>query len=239
MNSLVREPILSGKEVIGIIHLDSHFENAFLKEDENFIEILAREISISIQRALSFGEIKSLSIIDKLTNIFNRRKFDSDLEDEYIRAKRYNRNISLLMLDIDWFKNYNDSYGHIRGDSILLKIGDLLLKNSRKTDKVYRYGGEEFAIICTETNADDNFIFANRLCEIIRNENFEGAEKSQPSARITISIGCANVPESAETKMELIKKADDALYEAKYNGRDRAVKAGKLMNSQSLPSGSV
>ena len=116
------------------------------------------------------------SLIDKdpLTGLYNRRKFDQDIREELNKAIRYVRNLSLLMVDIDYFKKYNDLHGHQRGDAILRKIGTLFNSNMRSTDKAYRYGGEEFAIICTETDRDSAIIFAERLRKVISKEKFNG-----------------------------------------------------------------
>jgi len=222
MTSLLCEPILSEGNVRGIIHLDSCMENAFTEEDENFITILANEVSLAIRRALDFEKIRSLSIVDKLTNTFNRRKFDTDIEDEFNKALRYKRNLSLLMIDIDWFKKYNDMHGHIYGDNLLSKTGEIFKDNLRNTDKVYRYGGEEFAIICCETDLESAGILSERLCVAIANYIFDGASQSQPEGRITISVGYSSFPENSDSKIELVRKADDALYSSKNNGRNRA-----------------
>ena len=131
--------------------------------------------------------------------------------------------MALLMLDIDHFKKYNDFHGHPRGDDLLSDLGALFAKNLRKVDRIYRYGGEEFAVICTETDLQGAFNLGNRLCRIIEEGKFFG-EESQPEGRVTVSIGCASFPENAKDKTELVKKADDALYMAKSSGRNRAVK---------------
>ena len=224
MTSLMCEPIISNSEVRGIIHLDSRVENAFSAEDMDFVKILAGEISIAITRSLYYEEMKMMSTVDKLTGTFNRRKFDDDLEDEINKAIRYDRAIAVLMIDIDHFKNYNDFHGHPRGDDLLSSLGTLFMNNLRKVDRVYRYGGEEFTVICSETDLEGAFNLANRLCKIIEGEEFFKEGKSQPGGKITISIGCASFPENATNKAELVKKADDALYRAKSEGRNRAVK---------------
>lgn len=221
MRSMICAPIIVKDKVKGIIHIDSLRNNAFSKEDGHFIETLTNEISVAVERSLKHEVIKLLSIMDKLTGVFNRRKFDTDLEEEINKATRYKRNLSLLIIDIDWFKKYNDFHGHQTGDEALVKVGKLFKKNVRMTDKVYRYGGEEFAIICCETDSERAFCFANRVRESVSKEEFKGAEKSQPNGRFTISIGCSTFPDSANNKKELIKKADEALYRAKAEGRNR------------------
>ncbi len=224
MASLMCEPIISNGVVKGIIHLDSRVEDAFSDEDLDFVKILAEEVALAITRSLNYEEMKTMSTVDKLTGTFNRRKFDDDLEEEIEKARRYERNMAVILLDIDHFKKYNDVHGHPRGDDLLSDLGTLFKNNLRKVDRIYRYGGEEFAVICCETNLQGAFNLAGRICKIVENEKFFGEKESQPEGKITISIGCASYPENAKNKTELVKKADDALYRAKAGGRNRVVK---------------
>ena len=221
MNSLICVPVVVKGEVKGIIHLDSLEKNAFDEDDLQFIEILAGQVSIAFERAFLYEKVKDISIHDGLTGAFNRRKLDEDLENEIERCKRYKRQLSLLMVDIDWFKKYNDFHGHPAGDELLKKIVSLFQKNIRSVDRVYRYGGEEFVILLPEIEKKDALTFAERIREIVQQEKFEGEEKSQPNKKVTISIGAANFPLDADSKDGLIKAADIALYQAKQSGRNR------------------
>jgi len=207
--------------VKGIIHLDSFEKNAFDEEDLNFVELLAKETAIAIERSLLYEEIKNLSVIDALTNLFNRRKMEEDLRNELERSKRYTRPLSILMIDIDYFKNYNDFHGHQKGDELLRKIAELLRKNLRAIDKVYRYGGEEFLVMLPEVDKEGALACAERLRRKVEQEPFEGEEQSQPSGKITISIGVASYPLDGDSIEKLIEAADSALYRAKALGRNR------------------
>jgi len=221
--SMICIPVIVKDEVRGIIYIDSIKTNAFSNKHEYFLNILAHEISIAIERALNYEQIKKLTVVDELTGVFNRRKFDMDLKDTLNEAIRYVKSLSLLMIDIDYFKNYNDFHGHQMGDMVLRKMGRVFIENKRNTDRVYRYGGEEFSIICSETNKTNARVFAERLREVVDKGKFEGEEKVKPQGNITISVGVSNFPFDA-TKMDyLIKYADDALYKAKDEGRNRVV----------------
>lgn len=221
--SMICIPIIVKDEVRGIIYIDSKKTNAFSDRHEYFLNILAHEISIAIERALNYEKIKKLTLVDELTGVFNRRKFDIDLRDTLNEAIRYARSMSLLMMDIDYFKKYNDVHGHQMGDMVLRKIGKIFLDNKRNTDRVYRYGGEEFSVICSETNKENARIFAERLREIVSKSKFEGEEIIKPRSALTISAGVANFPFDATKNEDLLKHADDALYRAKAGGRNMVV----------------
>jgi len=221
--SMICMPILVKDLVKGIIYIDSRHINAFSSKHEYFLNILAHEISVAIERAITYERIKMLTIKDELTAVYNRRKFDRDLEEEINKAIRYARNLSLLMVDIDFFKKFNDTHGHQIGDAILRKLGALFNDNMRNTDKAYRYGGEEFAIICTETNTENAFVFADRLRTVISEMDFHNVDGRGPDEGLTVSIGVANFPTNASKFDDLVKYADDALYRAKAEGRNRVI----------------
>jgi diguanylate cyclase (GGDEF)-like protein len=148
-----------------------------------------------------------------------------DIIEELIRAKRYRRNLSLLMIDIDWFKKYNDFHGHTNGDNVLRQLVKLINKESRETDRLYRYGGEEFILILPETGKLEAIKLANRLREKVEKTLFAGEELSQPNTDLTISIGVSAFPDDGEGIKTLINAADKALYTAKEKGRNRVCAA--------------
>lgn len=161
-------------------------------------------------------EVERLSEIDKLTGIYNRRKLDEYMESELNRAKRYHQPLSFIILDIDHFKNINDTYGHPVGDSTLQTLAKILTDNLRKSDILGRYGGEEFLIICPETNNNQAALLAEKLRACVENTLFDDIKN------MTISIGVAEF-EGENTVKELLSRADRALYQAKHNGRNRVV----------------
>jgi diguanylate cyclase (GGDEF)-like protein/PAS domain S-box-containing protein len=161
--------------------------------------------------------IEEMSITDYLTKLYNRREIESVVETEITRADRYNTNFSIVFIDIDKFKNINDTFGHNVGDDILVELSKILKLKSRKTDTVGRWGGEEFIIVCSETDIDGAFDFANNLRETIENHKFLTVKK------VTISCGVSQY-EKIDTLSSVIAKADDALYRAKENGRNKVEK---------------
>lgn len=227
MNSLICVPIIIDDEVKGIIHLDSMKKDAFSKEDLEFTELLAKEVSLAIERSILFSQVVDISIRDGLTGCYNRRKFDLDIVAEFANARQYKKPLSLLMVDIDWFKKYNDFHGHPKGDELLKKLVNVLSKNVRPSDKVYRYGGEEFATMLPETGKVKAAYTAVRLRELIEKEPFDGEKESQPEKSLTISIGVATFPVDTKDWAGLIKAADSALYESKHTGRNKVCACNK------------
>lgn len=159
-------------------------------------------------------ELERLSITDVLTGLYNRRYADSKLEKEMVRAERYNGNLSLIITDLDYFKDVNDSWGHQAGDSVLQGFAAILNENTRDSDLVSRWGGEEFLIICPETDLRGAVTQAENLRRIFAKTSFEIIGTK------TASFGVASyLPR--ESKNSLVQRADDALYRAKDNGRNR------------------
>ena len=167
----------------------------------------------------SQAELERLSVTDALTGLYNRRHLMGTLATEVQRSRRLRRPFSVLLADVDHFKQYNDTHGHPAGDVALAKIADILRKTTRGVDCVARYGGEEFLVMLLETTVGTAAIVAERIRARVAVEEFAGG-------RITISIGVAECPSHGDTPESLIESADAALYEAKDGGRDRVVAAG-------------
>ena len=174
-----------------------------------------------ITRRLQFDEkeLRELATRDGLTNLFNQRTFYTMLKDDIARACRYQRPISLFLLDIDYFKAVNDNYGHLAGDEILRGLSQRLLGRLRNTDRLCRYGGEEFSMILPETGTDIAIDVAKSLCQLVASEPFYTTDGADIS--LTVSIGVATSPQHAKDASQLVKAADTALYEAKGSGRNR------------------
>ncbi len=158
--------------------------------------------------------LRALSTTDELTNIHNRRSFTERLHVEWERAARLNTPLSLLMIDVDLFKAYNDSFGHVAGDAILQQVAGLLCETARSIDVVARYGGEEFTVILPDADQKGAHIFAERFRYAIEAANW-------PRRKLTVSIGVATRAPAIKNPSQLIDRADAALYRAKQNGRNR------------------
>jgi len=161
-----------------------------------------------------------LSVRDGLTGIHNHRYFQEFLASELSRSPRYENEFSLLFIDIDHFKNYNDTHGHVEGDSLLCEFAKLLVGQFRKMDLVARYGGEEFTVLLPNVSIKDSHRLAIGLCQYIEKYPFRGRH-SQPGGRLTVSIGVASYPDNGSDAESLIRSADKALYNAKRGGRNR------------------
>ncbi len=185
------------------------FLNEELKEKVNQLE-MAKE------------KLRQLAITDGLTGLYNYRYFREQLQHELDRARRHDLNISLIMLDIDFFKHYNDTHGHPAGDVVLRTIGSLLRENIRKIDVAARYGGEEFAVILVETDKASARVAAEKIRRIAETYPFLYAEH-QPEGRLTVSMGVATFPEDGDDFESLVSTADKRLYKAKQSGRNRVV----------------
>jgi diguanylate cyclase (GGDEF)-like protein/PAS domain S-box-containing protein len=161
---------------------------------------------------------RELSIIDDLTQLYNSRYFHAQLEIEIVRSNRYGQPLTLLLLDIDKFKKFNDKYGHVDGDYVLLRLGQVVKRCLRETDSAYRYGGEEFTIMLPMTTSEEGLVTAKRIQKELRKENFY-PELGQ-EINITVSIGLAQYKPKEEMKA-FVHQVDQLMYQAKSNGRDR------------------
>lgn len=217
--SFICIPIKAGMSTFGVLHIASKKEDAFSSHHVNLAKGIGEQMAVAIQRAYLFDQINEMAITDQLTGLLNFREFQNRLDEEFRRTERYQRPLSLLMIDIDFFKNYNDTFGHPKGDFVLKRIAMILKEGIRETDLVYRYGGEELSAIMPETDKEQARIIAERLRQMVEESHFDG-EESQPNGKLTISIGVASTPFDAVTKEGLIEKSDVALYEAKRQGRN-------------------
>ena len=163
-------------------------------------------------------ELREQSVRDGLTGLFNRRKLDEEIRNASIKAGRYSQDFAIIIMDIDYFKNVNDTYGHDAGDVVLKEIGQILMENIRDADVCGRWGGEEFMIICPEINISHAYLLAERLRQLIGTYSFSGALK------VTASFGIATFKEFSDARI-IIKQADSRLYDAKMLGRNRVVGA--------------
>ncbi|MBF0543453.1 MAG: sensor domain-containing diguanylate cyclase [Candidatus Riflebacteria bacterium] len=215
-------PIILENDIRGMIHLSREKSPKFTSRDFDITSQFIGIFLTSIKNAMIHRKTEKLAFTDPLTSLYNHRFFQETLAEEFIRAKRYSKPLSLMILDIDHFKIFNDTWGHIVGDKVLIHSAEIFQHSLReKIDVVARYGGEEFAVILPETSIDGAKVFAER----IRHRMEEcPLELNQKSLKVTISIGIAStaIPH-LEKPSELIEAADKALYEAKNSGRNRVV----------------
>jgi len=179
-----------------------------------------QNLSLMEQLRFLFVKAEKEAITDPLTDLFNYRYFIHQLNREISRDQRHDSIFSIIMIDIDFFKNYNDAFGHQAGDLILRRIAQAIMENTRTSDIVCRYGGEEFVIISPELSKKDAKRMAEKLRQIV--EKLELPQiKTVPTGKLTISSGVASFPEDGNTTYQLILNADKALYKAKETGRNK------------------
>lgn len=227
MASLICVPIIVGDSVKGIIHLDAIRMNAFTGRDIEFCLELATVISMAYSRAILYENTVELAGRDGLTGCFNRRKLDTDLDSEIGIANQQATSLSILLMDVDHFKSFNDFHGHIKGDAVLRQLTRVIGANLRGADRLYRYGGDEFVVLLPETNKPEAEVIAKRVQRVIETEPFSGKDLSQHSDAITVSIGVATIPTDADSAVLALQKADFALYRAKREGRNTTVAYGE------------
>ena len=189
---------------------------------KKLLSAVADLAAISLHNAHLLGGFAHRAETDGLTGLSTRRSFAYHLAEEVVRCRNYGDPLSLLMLDVDHFKHYNDTNGHPAGDEVLRGVADVLRKSFRKTDMVARYGGEEFVVIMSGLQKDQAYALADRVRVSIQNIDFPHSAR-QPLGRVTISAGVATFPQDAATGDELLSSADRALYDAKRAGRNRVV----------------
>jgi len=203
-------PLIARGNVIGVLYL---YLPADFQIDESKLKLfdsIGIQIGIAIENAKLYEETKKVSLYDPLTGLANRRMMDIMLEKNFARSVRLDKPLSAIMLDIDYFKQYNDSLGHNAGDSLLISLSAILLKETRKIDLVVRYGGEEFLILMPDTEKSKAAEVAERM-----------RKKVEDALVVTISLGVATYNKDMKTEEDLVFQADKALYQAKRNGRNR------------------
>ncbi|HID38388.1 MAG TPA: GGDEF domain-containing protein [Calditrichaeota bacterium] len=221
LNIEILSPIFLKRQVEGLICLGPRVKRRKHSEPElEHISIITNIIAIAVHNATLYEQVEELSYTDGMTALHNYRYFELRLKEEALRHKRTRSGLSLIILDVDNFKNYNDRMGHPAGDEVLRKIARVLKETVRENDIVARYGGEEFAIILPNEDKKGAHVLAERIRAAIEETPFEH-EELQPNGKITVSLGFASLPEDAETAEDLTYKADTALYQAKENGRNR------------------
>jgi len=218
--TIVYLPLRTRDENMGVLMVDNLLSQQEIPHEQILIlTAVAGQLGMAIKNARLFQGVEELSITDGLTGLYLMRYFKQRLKEEFYRAERTHGQLSLMILDIDHFKRFNDTYGHPSGDTILATVAERVLANARKVDFTARYGGDEFVILLPDTSADEALLLAERLHQAVSSEPLVLANNN--SIHLTVSIGIATYPTHASTIEELIKRADEALYWIKSHGRNR------------------
>ncbi|MDD3012098.1 MAG: diguanylate cyclase [Candidatus Gastranaerophilales bacterium] len=224
--SILIVPIMFESGVFGTLTLNQcNKTKKWSQDDVQMIENIAFQIGIAINQSYLLEKIKSLAIKDELTGLINKRNFNERISAEIERAKRHSGSLSLAIFDIDFFKKFNDTWGHLAGDFVLRELGKIIKDNIRKSDIAARIGGEEFALILPETDINNGYEFLERLRNAIQNSDFSFQGKK---LKVTISGGIIDIGQIKNKNIEInsliresIEQADSLLYKAKKHGRNR------------------
>jgi diguanylate cyclase (GGDEF)-like protein len=219
-------PLKIRDKLVGLLVIVSDREGAFEGQDDLFWSSLSEQLAMAMGNAQLYTDAKSHSITDGLTGLFNHRYFQERLRVEESRSHRHRHPFSVIMMDIDYFKHYNDVCGHPTGDKVLRIIAQLIKVEVRDIDISARYGGEEFVLILTETDKRGAWKVAERIRKKIEDHKFPHGQV-QPQRRLTVSIGVASYPEDADNRKDLVERADEALYMAKQAGRNQVFVSGQ------------
>jgi diguanylate cyclase (GGDEF)-like protein len=218
-------PLLKDSNVLGVLNVESKGDVPLTENDVNVLNTLAGSVAVAIDNARLHAEVKLMAMTDVVSGLPNRRAFDETLYAEITRASRYSHPLSLIILDLDSFKEYNDKWGHPAGDIRLREIADLLRSNLRDPDMAARYGGEEFAIILPNTSKGGAMRLAERLRQSAESSAPQKSNDNFPIAGYTISIGVATYPDDATSMEELLLMADNAELTAKRLGKNQVYSA--------------
>ena len=229
IRSIMVIPIHYSEKAIGALYLrTSRKEKKFSEKEIKVSQIIASMTAVALNNARLFNIIKEekdllekMAVTDDMTRLYNHRFFVRRLKEEYKRAERHGTNLACIMVDIDNFKNVNDTYGHQAGDVVLQEIARVIKKCVRETDVVARYGGEEFAVILPHTGNEAAVNLADRIRNAIKKKRLDSLGSD---VFVTVSIGVSTYPHPEVNNMDdLIRKADDGLYQAKSQGKDRVI----------------
>ena len=217
--SLISSPLISHNSLLGLLRLESKKSGSFSQDDLRFLSLVTELGAVALENSLLFQKTQALAIHDDLTGIFTRPYFIARLKDQAKRCIRLDQHLSLMMIDIDFFKQYNDKFGHIAGDIVLKKVGSLLRGVLGEYKSLFcRFGGEEFLVMLSELNKQKALEIAE---DLRRRIEIESITLRRQHTHITISIGVASMPFDTKDEDDLVQKADKAMYNAKSKGRNR------------------
>jgi len=226
IGSFICIPLSSKSRKFGLILIEHKNKNTFTEENLRLVTTICKTVSMAIENAELYANMQELATIDGLTTVYNRVYFHQKFESEFKLAKDLGYDLTLVILDIDFFKKFNDTYGHLFGDVVLKSVAQTVKNNLRATDTVARFGGEEFVIILPRTTVQEAFEKVESLRQKIANNI---VKDNLISASVTASFGIACFPETSANQIELIRDADNALYKAKDSGRN-CIKISKYID---------
>lgn len=214
-------PLMIENEIIGVMNLNDNEKGCYNVGDLDFALNISEFVALSISNAMLYERTEKLSVTDGLTGLDNHQQMQTLLKKEVVRCRRYNSPLSVIMMDIDHFKEVNDTHGHQKGDDILLVFSAIMKKFCRSNDVAARYGGEEFFLVLPETHIAGALHIAERIREEMASQKFQSQGKT---FQVTVSCGIAEFdPANMQETTHLIKVADLALYKAKSEGRNRTI----------------
>jgi len=232
MESALCLPLVVRDHAIGTLTLAARRRGAFPDATRQLLSVLAGNAAVALSNAAAVRRLEEMATTDPMTGLLNKRSLEAEFEKRIKSAGRFGRKLSVLVTDIDKFKSVNDTYGHSTGDVVIKGLGAILSKCKRDTDAVARFGGEEFVLVCEETDTEGAYALAERIRTELEKAVF--ATEMGP-LKVTCSLGVAEFPRDGANKEDLFHRADEALYEAKRGGRNRTCIAGKRSSSSTPP----
>ncbi len=227
MGSLLILPLIVREQAIGTLALAAKRRNAFNASLRQTLQVLANQLAVALSNAASVALLEQQATVDGLTGCYNKRAFQEEMDLKLRAAQRFDRKLALIVTDIDHFKCVNDTYGHAVGDVVLSELGEILRRVKRETDVVGRFGGEEFCVLCEETDTAGAIQLAERVREELGNTAFR---TEMGRLTVTCSLGVATYPQDAGDRQRLFDAADRAMYAAKQGGRNRVCSVPRGMS---------
>jgi two-component system cell cycle response regulator len=224
MPSLLVLPLVTHDRVLGTLILGARRRHAFGDTVRPTLEVLASHLAVSLANARMVQALETMATTDGLTGLLNKRAMLDQAEQKVRAAARFGRQLSVLVTDIDHFKRVNDTYGHDVGDKVIKGLGQVLLRHKRATDVVARFGGEEFVVLCEQTDPQGAMLLAERIREELQKTVFTS---DNGEFSVTCSIGITTFPEGGADWDALFKSADEALYVSKNSGRNRSTASSR------------
>jgi len=223
VRSVLAAPIVVERQLVGIIRLNGFEPQMFSIGDLRILEALSLMASLALENLQLLAKLHEGAVRDNLTGLYTRKFFDERLAEEILRAGRYQNEFCLLLMDIDHFKRYNDTYGHAAGDQVLVRFSQVLGRLVRPVDLLARYGGEEFVLILPQVTVVQAREMAENIRQAIATEVFQFGTDAATREQVTVSIGLSNFPHEATIASQLLRVSDTRLYQAKEAGRNRVI----------------